>query len=79
MYNDFERGSYYLTPEKFEKLKGFEIKSGDILITCAGTLGKIAIVPENIERGIINSVLMRIRIDKSKIDRDYFLYFFKYK
>ena len=75
--DDFERGKYYLTQEKFNELKNFEIETGDILITCAGTLGKIAIVPEKFEKGIINSVLMRIRIDKSKINRDYFLYFFK--
>ncbi len=75
--NDFERGKYYLSKEKFNELKNFEIESGDILITCAGTIGKIAIVPEKFEKGIINSVLMRIRIDKRKINRDYFLYFFK--
>src|SRR3989344_4176036 len=55
--NDFERGEYYLTEEKFQELKKFEIIHGDLAITCAGTLGKIAIVPDNIERGIINSVL----------------------
>lgn len=41
------------------------------MLTCAGTLGKVAIVPEGIEKGIINSVLMRIRIDESKINRKY--------
>ncbi|MBU2615616.1 MAG: restriction endonuclease subunit S [Nanoarchaeota archaeon] len=75
--NDFNRGVYYLSEKKFKELEKFEIKTGDILITCAGTLGKIAIVPEEFERGIINSVLMRIRIDKNKINRDYFIYFFK--
>lgn len=75
--NDFQRGTYYLGKENFQQLKKFEIKSGDILITCAGTLGRIAVVPEKIERGIINSVLMRIRLNNSKILTKYFIYYFK--
>lgn len=60
--NNFNIGRYYLTEEKFSELKKFEIQENDILITCAGTLGKIAIVPKKFEKGIINSVLMRLRI-----------------
>lgn len=75
--NDFERGEYYLDEKRFNQLKKFEITSGDILITCAGTLGKIALVPKNIEKGIINSVLMRIRLDILQIDPKYFIYFFR--
>ena len=75
--NDFKRGSYYITKERFNELKKFELLPGDIVFTCAGTLGKIAIVPENIEKGIINSVLMRIRLNEKKILRKYFVYFFR--
>lgn len=75
--NDFERDKYYITKEKFEELSHFEIKTGDLLLTCAGTLGKIAIVPENIQQGIINSVLMRIRIDENKVIRNYIYYYFQ--
>lgn len=75
--NDFERGTYYLDEEKFQQLNKFEIKTEDILITCAGTLGRIAVVPKDIEKGIINSVLMRVRLDNSKILTRYFLYYFK--
>ncbi len=74
--NDFNRGTYYLDKERFNDLKKFEIAPGDILITCAGTLGKIAIVPEGIERGIFNSVLMRIRPNPNKILTKYFYYYF---
>ncbi len=75
--NDFNRGRYYLTKERFDLLSQFEIKPGDLLLTCAGTLGKIAIVPEKIEKGIFNSVLMRIRPDYSKVIRKYFYYYFQ--
>lgn len=74
--NNFKRGHYYLTCDKFEELRKFEIAPGDILITCAGTLGKIAVVPKDIERGIINSVLMRIRLN-DRIDKNFFIYLFK--
>ncbi len=75
--NDFQIRDYYLTKEKFLELEKFEIKPDDILMTCAGTLGKIAIVPEGIEKGIINSVLMRIRLNQSLILNKYFIYLFK--
>lgn len=71
--NDFNRGNYYISKEKFTELKKFELKLGDIVITCAGTIGKTAIVPSNIEEGIINSVLMRIRTDDTKVVKKYFL------
>jgi len=75
--NDFNRGTYYLTKEQFKILHRFELATDDILITCAGTLGKIAIVPGNIEKGIINSVLMRIRVNKQIIIPEYFYYYFQ--
>ena len=59
--NDFETGRYYLTEDKFNELRRFEIKKDDMLMTCAGTLGKVAVVPETFERGIYNSVIMRFR------------------
>jgi len=72
--NDFSRGEYYLSHEQFVELHKFEIKPGDILITCAGTLGRIAVVPENIEPGIINSVLMRVRIKSNTINQKYLVH-----
>lgn len=74
--NDFIRGEYYITEKKFNELFKFELKPNDIVITCAGTLGRIAVAPNNIERGIINSVLMRIRVKKEEIHQKYFIYMF---
>jgi len=62
--NDFNIGRHYLTRKKFEELKRFEIKKDDILMTCAGTLGRVALVPEKFEKGLFNSVLMRFRINQ---------------
>ena len=59
--NDFSIGDYYITKEKFQELKQYQIATGDILISCVGTFGKIAIVPSETEPGIINPRLMRLR------------------
>jgi len=77
IYDDFNYGDYFLDEKKFEELKEFEIKSGDFLISCSGTIGKIARVPSNAKKGVMNQALLKISIDESKIDSDFFLYFLK--
>jgi type I restriction enzyme S subunit len=71
--NDFR---YFITEEKFNELKDFEVKEGDILITAAGTLGKLIVLTDNIHKGIINQALIRIRVNEGIIDKFYFKYFF---
>jgi len=75
--NDFVRGSYFIDEDKFEKLKAFEIKVGDILISCSGTVGKIAVVPSTIEKGIMNQALLRARLNEELILPEYFMYLFE--
>ena len=40
-------------------MKRFELKPGDLIMSCSGTMGKIAIVPLNIEKGIINQAFIK--------------------
>ena len=69
-------GDYYISKEYFEtKMKSFEVFPGDIIVSCAGTIGETYILPKNIERGIINQALMRMKIT-DKINIGYFLMFF---
>lgn len=75
--DDCSFGRYYITTELFEKLKSFEVKTGDYLISCSGTLGRITRVPENSEKGIINQALLRVRINDRIIDHKYFHYIFR--
>lgn len=58
---DFSIGDYYISDSQFNDLQQYEACKGDILISCVGTFGKIAIVPEDAERGIINPRLIRLR------------------
>jgi len=77
IYDDFEFGDYFLDEKKFDELKEFEIKSDDILISCSGTIGKVARVPPNVKKGVMNQALLKISPDDLKINSDFFLYLLK--
>lgn len=75
---DYTLGEYYISKEYYEKsMKGFTVSSGDIIVSCAGTIGETYVMPENIELGIINQALMRMTITK-EIDLKYFLMYFDF-
>lgn len=56
-------------------MTGFEVHSGDVIVSCAGTIGETFIMPDNIEKGIINQALMRMQL-MSSVYKPYFLLFF---
>lgn len=73
-----ELGEYYIAREYFEaKMKGFELFPGDIIVSCAGTIGETYVMPEKFEQGIINQALMRMKIFEP-IYIPYFLVFFDF-
>lgn len=73
---DWELGTYYISREYFnEKMSGFEVMPGDIIVSCAGTIGETYIMPDEIEQGIINQALMRVTLADG-IDKNFFLYYF---
>ena len=75
---DHKLGSYYIRREYYDsKMSGFTVLPGDIIVSCAGTIGETYIMPDDIELGIINQALMRMRIF-APIDLDYFLLYFDY-
>jgi type I restriction enzyme, S subunit len=63
--NQFSSIRYFIDEDKFEEMKRFELKYGDLIMSCSGTMGKIAIVPENIKRGIINQALLKLTPNKN--------------
>lgn len=71
--NDFSQGNRFLNEERFNLLKSSEIISGDIVISMMGTIGKIAEVPSNIQVGIMDSHLIRIRLDNQKYLNSFFI------
>lgn len=73
---DAKLGEYYIPLSYFEeKMRGFEVFPGDILVSCAGTIGETYILPNNIEKGIINQALMKIKIF-APMNKKYFILYF---
>ena len=72
IYNRFNF-RYFIDNLKFEELKRFQVKPNDIIMSCAGTMGKIAIIPPHAQKGIINQALMLIRANDNLNVR--YLYF----
>lgn len=70
--DDFYRGEYYVNEEKFEELKAFEVVPGDLIISCSGTVGKVAEAPLDMERGIINQALLKVSLNEEILVNDYF-------
>ena len=75
--NDFSIGNRFITLQKFKKLKSCEIHPGDILLTMMGTIGHIAIFPENAQKGIMDSHLIRIKLNKELVNPVYLRLLFK--
>ena len=69
-------GSYYISSEYFEKaMRSFEVHGGDIIVSCAGTIGDTYKLPEEAKPGIINQALMRVRLTPLLCDSFFLMYF----
>jgi len=66
MSNDFTLGNRYVSIEKFQSLKGFELFPNDVLVTMMGSVGHSTIFSADAEKGIMDSHLIRIQSDKAK-------------
>ena len=70
---DAEIGNYYITKEKFNELSRFEVKSGDIIMSCSGTIGELYAIPSGSKKGLINQALLKFTL-KEKICVSFFLF-----
>ena len=68
---DFSIGDYYISKEKYLEMERYAVFTGDVLISCVGTFGKIAVVPEGIEPGIINPRLIKVSPNRKAILPEY--------
>ena len=62
IYGDFSNFRYFISEEKFNELKRFSVLPNDIIMSCSGTMGKFAIVPENSKEGVINQALLKLTV-----------------
>ena len=65
---DFSRGSKYVDTTKFTELAAYEIWPRDLVITMMGSSGRCAVVPDGIDKGIMDSHLLRIRLPDAELD-----------
>ncbi len=75
IYKDCTLGNYYISEQKYNTMKSFEVFANDIIVSCAGTIGETYILPNNCPKGIINQALMKITLFKQEIVEFYLLYF----
>ena len=73
IYNQFEDIRYFIDEDKFNELKRFKLNAGDLIMSCSGTMGKMAIVPENIKVGVINQALLKLT-PSDKVDIKFLKY-----
>jgi type I restriction enzyme S subunit len=60
IYDKFDSFRYFVDENKYQEMKRFEVKAKDLIMSCSGTYGKIAVVPEGSPKGIINQALLKI-------------------
>jgi type I restriction enzyme S subunit len=64
IHDDFTLGSRWLSRELFDSLCEYALHPGDIVLTRKGaSIGNCRVVPERIQRGIIDSDTIRVRPD----------------
>ena len=74
--NDPYYGDYYVNKKKFDELKSCQVKSGDLLISLVGTIGKTLLLPMDCENGIINPRLIKISLDNEIVNPRYIQQYF---
>ena len=76
IYDNFSNFRYFIDGTKYEELKRFSVNPGDMIMSCSGTMGKIAIVPDDSPKGVINQALLKITVGP-EVDKKYLKYCFE--
>ncbi|MCK5242192.1 N-6 DNA methylase [bacterium] len=71
--NDFNAVRYYIDEKKYQEMTQFHLNPGDLIMSCSGTMGKVAIAPTWLKPGIINQALLKLS-PSNKIDKNYLKY-----
>ena len=64
--------SLFITPAKFAQLRRYSVKPGDILISRAGTVGRMCVAVPTVEESIIGSNLIRLTLNPGAMLPVYF-------
>lgn len=56
---------YYIDGETYAQLRRFQVHSGDLLMSCSGTIGRMVVVSDGAEPGVINQALLKLTLSAS--------------
>ena len=71
---DWTLSRYYITKDYFDShMKQFVTKAGDLIVSCAGTIGEIYELPQEAEDGVFNQALMRVRVNDKVVNKEIFI------
>ncbi|TRX72561.1 restriction endonuclease subunit S [Carboxylicivirga sp. M1479] len=73
---DSKFGDYYVNEEKYKDLINCAVFPLDILISLVGTVGKVLVLPEDAEMGVINPRLVKITLN-GFYDSIFFKFYFE--
>jgi type I restriction enzyme, S subunit len=77
--NEFvEQEPLFITPEKYNDLTTYSVESGDILVSRAGTVGRMCVARPLHQPSIIGTNLVRVSLNCSLIAPEYFVALFTY-
>ncbi len=62
----------FVNERKYDELRRFTVRGGDIIVSCRGTIGETYIVPEEAPIGIMHPSIMKIRLKRDAYDRIFF-------
>ena len=54
-------------------MKQFVAKAGDLIVSCAGTIGEVYELPKDAEEGVFNQALMRVRVNNEIVNKEIFI------
>ena len=71
---DWTLSRYYITKDYFNShMKQFVAKAGDLIVSCAGTIGEIYELPQDAEEGVFNQALMRVQVNDEAVNKEIFI------
>ncbi len=62
-----ETGSLFISESKFNELRAYAVEAGDLLISRAGTVGRICVARPKAKDSIIGTNLIRLKLDQKRV------------
>lgn len=63
------RGGWFVSPEKFEQFRRYQVFSGDVLCTIVGaSIGRFCVVPENVPLAFTTKHIQALTLDAAKAE-----------